>query len=208
MLKSDRTLFELNIYMTSAFNLSNYYQKVFSDITLSKGSIKDMEFEECRFVKLHLTDFKIERCKFISCSFENCILSALKPYNSTFYEVEFKESKVIGCDWTLAKKVDSLSFSDSQISYSSFRFLKLPKLKLINCQAKEADFTEADLREGDFTLTDFQGAIFHKTNLSKTNFIKAVNYLVDIKSNNISKAKFSFPEAINLLKSLDITVEY
>jgi fluoroquinolone resistance protein len=194
--------------MIHPFNLSTYYQKVLADIILAKGSIKDKEFEECCFIKLNLTDYKIEQCKFINCSFENCILSAIKPGNSSFNEVDFKECKVIGCDWTLAKKTDSLSFCNSQISYSNFRFLKLPKLKLISCIAKETDFTEADLSEGDFTATDFEGAIFFKTNLIRANFKKARNYLIDIKSNNISKAKFSYPEAMNLLKSLDITVEY
>ncbi len=194
--------------MISSLKSSIYYQKTLSDITLTKKSIKDKEFEECRFIKLHLTDCSIEKCKFINCTFEDCILSAIKPFNSTFNEVEFNNSKIIGCDWTMAAKVDSISFSNSQISYSNFRFLKLPKLKLINCIAKEADFTEADLSEGDFTATDFEGARFLKTNLTKANFKKALNYLIDIKSNTITKAQFSYPEAINLLKCLDITVEY
>ncbi len=195
--------------MVPPLKSSSYYQKILSSITLTQdNSIKNKEFEECRFIKLHLTDCKIKKCKFINCSFENCILSAIKPFNSTFNEVEFKESKVIGCDWTIAAKVNSLSFSDSQISYSNFRFLKLPKLKLINCKALEADFTEADLSEADFTATDFEGARFLKTNLTKANFKKALNYLIDIKSNTITKAQFSYPEAINLLKCLDITVEY
>lgn len=194
--------------MIPSLKPSIYYQKVLSNITLTKKSIKDKEFEECRFIKLHLTDCKIEKCKFINCSFEDCILSAIKPFNSIFFEVEFKECKVIGCDWTLSAKVDSLSFSNSQISYSNFRFLKLTKLKLINCIAKEADFTETDLSEGDFTGTDFEGARFLKTNLTRANFRKAINYLIDIKSNTITKAQFSYPEAINLLKCMDITVEY
>ena len=194
--------------MTSPFTLSSYYKKAFSGITLAGDVLKNKEFEECRFEKMSLTDCQLNQCKFINCTFDNSILSAIKPVNSSFSEIKFMDSKVIGFDWTLAKRVDSLSFTNSQINYSNFRFLKLQKLKLINCIAKEADFTEADLKDSDFSGTDFEGARFFKTNLKGSNFKKAKNYFIDIKTNTITKAQFSFPEAINLLKSLAITIVY
>lgn len=194
--------------MTSPFKDSNYYQKNFSGIILTNEHVIEKEFEECHFTKVHLIDCKIERCRFINCTFENSMVSAMKPVNSSFVDVEFKDSKVIGCDWTVAKKVDSLKFTNSDVSYSNFRFLKLPGLQLINCVATETDFTEADLSEGNFQGTDFEGARFPKTNLTKANFKKAKNYLIDIRSNTITKAQFSYPEAINLLKCLDISIEY
>lgn len=178
------------------------------NIIASNSIIKNKEFEECVFSRINLTECKIEKCRFIDCKFENSVLSAIKPVNSAFTDVLFKDSKVIGFDWTLAQKTDSPAFLNCHISYSNFRFLKLPKMKLINCIAKEADFTESDLTQGDFTGTDFEGSRFFKTNLTKTNFQKAKNYFIDIRNNNIKKARFTYPEVIGLLKSLDITIEY
>lgn len=194
--------------MNAAFDQSSYYQKTLNNIKALDSVIKNNDFEECVFSKINLTDCKIEKCRFLNCKFENSVLSAIKPINSAFTDIVFKDSKVIGFDWTLAQKIDSLAFANCQINYSNFRFLILAKIKIINCLAKEADFTEADLSEGDFTGTDFEGSRFFKTNLSKTNFQKAKNYFIDIRNNNIKKARFTYPEVIGLLKSMDIIVEY
>lgn len=193
--------------MTSPFPQSSYYQKTLSGITLSKTTIKDCEFEECNFTKLNLSECRIEKCKFINCKFEDCIFSTVKPTDSSFLEIEFKDCKVQGFDWTLALRINSLAFTNCQINYSNFRFLKLQKTKLINSVAKEADFTECNLSESDFSGTDFEGSIFFKTNLTKVNFIRASNYFIDIRTNTLKKAKFSFPQVIGLLRSLDITIE-
>jgi hypothetical protein len=43
--------------------------------------------------------------------------------------------------------------------------------------------------------------------LTKADFRKAFNYGIDFKFNNLKKAKFSLPEAIALLTSLDIILD-
>lgn len=194
--------------MGSFSGLSNYYKQTLSGIIISRGDIKNKEFEECIFTKIHLTDCRIEKCKFINCRFENSILSAIKPTDSVFTDIQWTDCKVIGFDWTLAKSIRFLTFTNCQINYSNFRFLVLPKIRLVNCIAKEADFTETDLSEGDFTGTDFEGSRFFRTNLTKANFKKSKNYTIDIRSNTVKKAQFSFPQAMALLDSLDISVEY
>jgi fluoroquinolone resistance protein len=100
-----------------------------------------------------------------------------------------------------------MDFSGCQINYSNFRFLKVPKTRLIACEAKEVDFTEADLSQGDFQRTDFEKSIFFKTNLSQTDFRGSKNYYIDVKNNIIKKARFSLPEAMVLIKSLDIIID-
>ena len=194
--------------MNQLFQKQSYYKNTFKNIITSNSTIQNIEFEECLFSKINLTNCKIEKCRFLNCKFENSVLSAIKPVNSTFNIVMFNECKALGFDWTLAVKIESLAFSNCQIDYSNFRFLYLPNLKLINCVAKEADFTEADLEGADFTGTDFERSRFFKTNLPKVNFQKAKNYLIDIKNNNIRKAQFSYPDVLGLLNNLDIKIEY
>jgi fluoroquinolone resistance protein len=194
--------------MISTFPNQSYYRESHKLLTVNAEIISNKEFEECIFEKINLTGCTFSRCKFINCKFIECMFSAIKPTDSMFNDAEFTDSKIIGFDWTMVKSVYGLSFHNSQINYSNFRFLKLQKLKLINCIAKEVDFTEADLSEGDFTGTDFEGSRFFKTNLSKANFKLAKNYFIDIKTNILKKAVFSYPEAMNLLQTLDIIVEY
>jgi uncharacterized protein YjbI with pentapeptide repeats len=77
----------------------------------------------------------------------------------------------------------------------------------MNCEAKEVDFTEADLTESNFEGTNFDQSKFLKSNLTKVSFKKAYNYWIDIHNTIIKKARFSMPEAMSLLQSLDVTIE-
>jgi len=190
-----------------SFTKKNYYQEKFEKISSNSETISETEFEECEFSQCSFIDCKFEKCKFINCKFEECVISATKLTDSRFVDVEFKNSKVIGIDWTKAQHMQEVSFETCQLNYSNFRLLKLPKLKMTDCEIKETEFIEADLSEGNFTGTDFERSIFSKTNLFKANFKGAKNYYIDTKNNNIKKARFSLPEALTLLDSLGVVIE-
>jgi uncharacterized protein YjbI with pentapeptide repeats len=134
-------------------------------------------------------------------------LSAVSFNNSRLIDVSFKNSKVIGIDWGKADLLRSINFIDSTLNYSSFRMLKLPKIKMENCEAKEVEFIESDLSLGSFQGTDFTKAIFSKTNLNGANFTEAKNYYIDVTNNKVRKAHFSLPEALNLLSSFEVIIE-
>jgi fluoroquinolone resistance protein len=189
------------------FTNNIYYQKKFQKFSLTKETLKEKEFEECQFSECSFIDGKFEKCKFINCKFNSCLISAVSPIASRFVEVSFLESKVIGLDWTKADSLQEISFTNCQINYSNFRLLKLPKIKMIACEAKEVDFAGADISEGVFTDTDFERSIFSKTNLTKADFRGAKNYFIDARYNSIKKAHFSLPEVLSLLNGLDIIID-
>ncbi len=187
---------------------TDYYQKSFLAIKASNLTVKNKRFEDCKFDQLNLTDFETDNCQFINCTFKNSVLTPIKLTDSEFIDVSFKNCKMIGVDWTKAKTLRSLIFNTCKLNYSNFSLLKLSKTHIIDCEAKECVFTETDLSESKLNSTDFSGSNFLKTNLTKADFRGAKNYLIDINTNIIKHAKFSFPEVINLLKNLDIDVEY
>jgi fluoroquinolone resistance protein len=190
-----------------SFTTNNYYQEIFTKTVLLDETIVEVKFEECQFKDCSFINCKFEKCRFINCKFEGCILSAVVPMGDRLVETSFLNSKVIGVDWTKAQFLQDLGFESCQVNYSSFRMLKLPKIKMVHCEAKEVDFTEADLHEGDFTNTNFEKSIFFKTNLTKANFKGAKNYYIDARVNTISKAHFSLPEALALLDGLDVVID-
>jgi len=185
----------------------SYYKETFSGLTLTNSKIQNKEFENCNFKKCIFIECIFENCRFIDSSFIGCSISANKPYNSQFTNVIFKDSKIMGFDWTKTKSVRLLSFEKCDISYSNFSYIKLPELKLLECIAREVNFNETDLTNGIFTKTDFSKSVFSSTNLTKSDFRKSFNYGIDINFNTLKKAKFSLPEATSLLKSLDIILE-
>jgi fluoroquinolone resistance protein len=196
------------VYNTGmSFELEAYFQEKFTRVSLAEAKLDSIRFEECEFEGCSFISCKLYKCKFLNCRFKDCVLSAVNPLESHFVEVHFSNSKVIGFDWTRSHRLEDLDFSGCQINYSNFKLLKVPGLKLLNCEAKEVDFIETDLSRGVFTHTDFENSRFFKTNLSFADFRDARNYSIDIKNNILKKTHFSLPEVLSLLNSLDIILD-
>lgn len=189
------------------FTESIYFKEKFSNLSLENEELSLKVFEECEFIDCSLINCKLKKCKFLKCVFSNCSISALVPLDSRLNEVSFNGCKVIGVDWTKSQYLKDLMFTGCQLNYSSFKLLKIPQTKMVDCEAKEVDFTETDVNHGDFQKTNFEKSLFFKTNLSGCDFRGAKNYYIDVKNNNIKKAHFSLPEAMVLLKSLDISLD-
>jgi fluoroquinolone resistance protein len=186
---------------------NGYLKEKFVKISIGEETLSAKIFEECGFEGCSFIGTKIEKSAFINCTFENSILSAVAPHECRFLDVKFSGCKVIGIDWTKSLKIRDLSFTDCQVNYSNFRFLEIPDLKMIRCEARESDFTEAELIKADFRKSNFENARFFKTDLTEADFRGAVNYRIDIKNNKILKAHFSLPEVMALLDGLDINIE-
>lgn len=184
------------------------FQKKFSRISLGEADvIRGKEFEECRFESCSFIKCQFEKIKFISCLFNECILSAVSLANCRFLEVKFIKSKVIGFDWNKTVRIADMDFKECQINYSDFSYLKIPGIKIVDCEAKEVDFTESNLSNSDLRNSDFEKSRFFNTDLTGVDFRGAKNYFIDVKNNKLSKTRFSFPEAIMLLNGLDIIIE-
>ena len=72
---------------------------------------------------------------------------------------------------------------------------------------KEVDFYEANLSKADLSESLLTHATFNKTNLSGADLRGAKEYFIDPRLCNVKKAKFSMPEALTLLNSLEIVLE-
>lgn len=97
-----------------------------------------------------------------------------------------------------------LVFQECILDYSIFLGLDLVGVKFIACQAMDVDFREANLSQADFSYTDLANSLFVSTRLGESDFRTAFNYKIDVGQNDIGRAKFSLPEAMSLLYSLDI----
>ena len=92
------------------------------------------------------------------------------------------------------------------INYSIFTDLDLGGTRIERCVAKEADFRGTNLAGANLSHTDFSGSFFKHTVLEGADFSHARNYRIDVNLNKLKGAKFMLPEAIALLRSLDIVL--
>jgi uncharacterized protein YjbI with pentapeptide repeats len=75
------------------------------------------------------------------------------------------------------------------------------------CVAKNVDFRETNLSQAIFSGTDLSESLFSNTDLSGADLSLARNYIIDPIQNNVKQARFSLPEAMSLLYSMDIILD-
>lgn len=189
-----------------------FYNLKFEDLKLESVELISKTFENCCFSKSTFTETKFTGCKFIDCEFTSCNLSSIQIKNTSFSDVVFEESKLIGINWTqakwpLVKLTSSIKFYRCNISHSSFYELDLQEIVIEECKAHDVDFRLGNFSNGSFILSDLEGSMFVNTKLYAANFKEAINYQINPNENDIRKGKFSIPEVLNLLGSFQIEMD-
>ncbi len=192
-------------------SLAEYEDETFNGLSFDLETITGKTFTDCTFKDCTFKDAVLQQCGFHDCVFTDCDLSLAKVPGTTFATVEFARCKLVGIDWSSAHWPKfgikrPFSFHQCALNYSFFTGLKLPNLRMTECTVTEADFTDVDFTNALFTGTDFTDSRFINCDLTKANFNDACNYAIDIKQNKLKKTKFALPEAVSLLKGLDIVV--
>jgi fluoroquinolone resistance protein len=188
---------------------SEYWSEKFKNLDFSEKEFSSKEFDGCTFESCDFSDAIFKTCNFVDCEFINCNLSNVKIEYSKYADVCFRDSKLIGINWTKvawSKFIfgSPIKFYKSILNECSFYGLSLQDLVLEECKAHNVDFREGDFSNSNFTYTDLAGSFFSNTNLYGADFSEATDYDIDIYQNRIEKAKFSRFEAVRLLDSLEI----
>lgn len=191
-----------------------YYEAYdFEDLKLYGEVFDNMSFIDCTFRNCTFEDVKIINSSLIDCKFEKTSIINLKAEEySEIQGLEFKKSRLFGINWKELTPdgafVDPIDIiKNSSLKYNTFYNMKLKKIDLSDNEIIDSIFTECDLIEAKFKDCKLDNTEFLKSNLSKSDFRNSVGYQVDISSCKLKGAKFSFPEAMNLLNSLEIILD-
>ena len=198
--------------MNSIIDAQEYYDQIFEKVHLEQDEILSGKFTDCIFVQCSFESAILNNCRFSSCIFQECNLNLAHITGSSFPSTRFEKSKLIGINWTQGDWSSSgfhnlVGFFDCVISHSTFIGLELKSIQIKNCIANEVDFRDADLSNADFKGTDLARSIFGNTNLTEADLSQARNYVIDPSNNLLKQAKFSIPEAMALLYSMDIILK-
>lgn len=101
---------------SSRLDQTEYSGKVFEKLDLEGGGLQGLSFYECRFVKCNFANAKLAQCRFDNCSFVGCNFSLVNIRGSSFREVAFSSSKLLGIDWTTARWPSVASFASRSAS--------------------------------------------------------------------------------------------
>ena len=193
-----------------------YEVEKIEDIDLDDQKLEHSDFVGCKFKHISASETAWLSCSFRDCKFIDSNLDLMKVDRSVFQSVQFTNCKMMGINWTnaswwgrqgIAQLIKKINFKDCVLNYSSFMGLNLAGIKIVGCIVHEVDFSEAILSKADFSDSDLTKAIFRSSDLRKADFRKAKNYAFSPLDNKINKARFSLPEAMSLLHSMDIELE-
>lgn len=189
----------------------DYDGQIFRDLEMVQAQLSANTFDECRFEGCHFNESLFQNCRFVNTTFKNCDLSLVQIPDCSFPGTRFENSKMIGINWaqaTLPEKAlwDPLVFKRCALNHSTFLGVNLRKVQMRHCEAVNVDFREADLGEAAFPFTDLKESLFSASDLSGADLSQARNYQIDPSQNKLKGAKFSLPEAMSLLYSMDIEI--
>lgn len=127
---------------------------------------------------------------------------------STMNSIAFKNCKILGVKFNHCNDfIFEVGFEDCILDYSSFAKRKMGKTKFKNSSLKAVDFGETNLKQSKFINTDLSEAIFYNTNIQEADFTTAYNYSIDIRQNQVKKARFSKDGLSGLLSYFNIIIE-
>ena len=192
---------------------TEYTNQELKGVVYKNGSVSLKEFNSCLFVKCSFNETVFRECHFRECTFRKCDLSLVHFKDCSFSDTRFEDSQVLGVDWTetawatskfsLTKPVD---FLNCVLNYSTFMGMNLKQINITKCIAREVSFEDANLTEANCSFTDFTNSRFLHTNLTGADLTGAKNYTIAAHLNILKKTRFSLPEAMSLLYSLDIVL--
>ena len=185
-----------------------FREKNFESEIFSKYRLYDCEFINCSFKDCTLEDVELSNCYFKACD-----LISLEFKNSIVRNIVIEESNLIGTNWShlvntnagYSNPIDKLTASF--LKYNSFFEMTLKNTDLSSNTYQDCIFSDSNLSMSSFKGSQFNETQFIACDLSCVDFRDARGYMIDMNTNRIKKAKFSYPEVQNLLNFLDIEIE-
>lgn len=188
---------------------SNYSaEKEFNQIDFTTTHLVFGEYERCQFINCNFNAVDLSDIKFIDCEFIECNLSLVTLHQTSFQQVTFRKSKMIGfnlenCN-TFALNV---TFEDCQLNDSSFYQLPLKNTRFIRCSIENVDFSYTDLSNAFFDECNLAHTVFDQTDLKKANFKTAYNFRINPTENQLKGAIFSPQNLSGLVSHLGIKLQ-
>lgn len=196
------------------FDQPSYAEQSFKHFDAPGETIQEVSFQACSFADCSFSECTFEKCSFEGCTFKECDLSLVKFPRTRFKQTKFKDCRLVGVNWCDADWEKGSLLSPKRIDFDAclldhclFIRLDLKEGSFVGCRAHGADFEGANLTRADFHGTDLAGARFLGCDLSEADFTGARGYAINAAHNTLHKTKFSLPEAMSLLHSLDIVLE-
>lgn len=188
-----------------------YYQGEVFD-ALDPAALHNAEYSDCTFRNCRWNSARIENCRFLSCTFERC------SWNGVIFSFcEMRDAWFQGCafrsiSWGSLQARSTLylpfgKLQSCEFRYNDFRSMPLAGFDFSSCIFGDCTFDDCKLAGADFHGVPLARTHFTRCDLQKADFRAADGYVIDLVTNQLKAARFSFPEVTALLGGLGISIE-
>jgi fluoroquinolone resistance protein len=180
----------------------------FTKIDVDLNPLVKAEYENCIFNSCDFSEINFAEFRFVKCQFVRCNLSMVRLYKTSFQEISFIDSKLLGIRFDNCNQLGlSFTFENCLLNYSSFQQTKIRKTIFRNCQMHELDFTESVLVQTVFDNCDLMRTQFHNCNMEYADFRTSYHFSIDPEVNRMKNAKFSVSGLAGLLGKYEIEID-
>lgn len=173
---------------------------------------EDCAFTDCRFIDCTVSECQLYRCTFDSCTFENCRISHIKGSYTGVNFCIFSHCCLTGINWRvfmaevpLANPIERLT--GCKLRYNTFYKMNFTRFDFTGSDITASSFTECSLPSASFKGCDLTDTEFFRCDLTKADFRSAKDYRIGVLDCKVKNARFSYPDVMSLLESLDIKIE-
>lgn len=189
-----------------------YENEEIKDQKLSNISLEHVYFIDCDFINCSFEELKMTSCFFTNCRFDHCNIIRLSTHYCEVKNATFDGCNLIGIHWNEMLPAGKYAYPIRSIrqcylKYHTFLDMNFVKFDFTSNVIQESLFEKCNLAESNFKECRLEGTQFSRCDLRKGDFRDALGYSIDVKTNQLKGSKFSFPEVINLLNSLDLVID-
>ena len=191
----------------------NYFEEqIIKDKKFRNVSKAICKFVDCSFENCLFEECRILNCIFVNCRFENCTVISLEAKYSEIKNGDFQRCNLIGVHWEELFPTGKYACPIEQIKncclkYNTFADADFRKADFSDNIIQESMFDGCDLQESNFQNCRLEKTQFTRCDIRKSDFRNSSGYVIDIVSNKLKQAKFSYPEVVRLLNSLEIQID-
>lgn len=189
-----------------------YENELIENVKLEDEIVDSAEFIDCEFKNCVFEGVTLNRCTLSGCRFVECNIISIKAQYSQIKNTEFYGCNLIGVHWNelmpTGRIIEPISkLSECFLKYATFTNMSFMCFDFSSNIIQESAFDECNLRESNFKGCRLERTQYTNCDMRKADFRETSGYQIDIKSNKLENARFSFPEAINLLNCLGIKID-
>jgi uncharacterized protein YjbI with pentapeptide repeats len=179
-------------------------------LRLEQADLTRTAFTGCRFERVALGSADLSYAAFDEVELADCDLSSATLTGAKLRGVVFRGCKLLGVDWSAIAQSpvgQPLVFERCRLDHGIFRGLNLRGSVFRDCSAREIDVTGTILTDAVLAGSDLTRARFGGTRLTGADLREATGYAFDPRDNEVRGLQVALPDAAELLRALEITVE-